>query len=81
MNTAAQIREQAAYLNAFGTIDEAEELCKIAANQLEAQQIVIVALQRVFSLVLDTDEVKLADWVHDTYQRALQEITKGTPKQ
>jgi hypothetical protein len=79
MIAAKQIRDEGRLLNAFGGYDEIEQLCRSAANQLEAQQIVIVALQRVFALVIDIDEVKLADWIHDTYEQALTQLTKGTP--
>lgn len=80
MIAAKKIREEGRLLNAFGGFDDVEKLCRSAANQLEAQQIVIVALQRVFALVIDIDEVKLADWIQDTYKQALTQLEEGTPK-
>lgn len=80
MIAAKKIREEGRLLNAFGGFDDVEKLCRSAANQLEAQQIVIVALQRVFALVIDIDEVKLSDWIQDTYKQALTQLEEGTPK-
>lgn len=80
MIPAQKIRDEGRLINAFGGYDEIEHLLDAAADQIEAQQMVIVALQKVFAMLNDVDEVKIADWVQDSLTQHLHKLTKGTPK-
>jgi len=80
MIPAQKIRDEGRLINAFGGYDDIENLLNAAANQIEAQQVVIVSLQKVFAMINDVDEVKISDWVQDSLTRHLQQLTKGTLK-